>query len=64
MSFVRFLFHFSDPLSNHHNVRSGSIEFTSETSGMLHGVAGYFESVLYKDVMLSKQTSRLCFVLF
>ncbi|KAF9390776.1 hypothetical protein CPB97_008465 [Podila verticillata] len=42
-----------DPLSNHHNVRSGSIEFTSETSGMLHGVAGYFESVLYKDVMLS-----------
>ncbi|KAG0363712.1 hypothetical protein BG005_008082 [Podila minutissima] len=42
-----------DPLSNHHNVRSGSIEFTSENSGMLHGVAGYFESVLYKDVMLS-----------
>ncbi|KAF9097028.1 hypothetical protein BGX23_009946 [Mortierella sp. AD031] len=42
-----------DPLSNHHNIRSGSIEFTSETSGMIHGVAGYFESVLYKDVMLS-----------
>ncbi|KAF8932067.1 hypothetical protein BGZ58_007244 [Dissophora ornata] len=42
-----------DPLSNHHNVRSGSIEFTSETSGMIHGVAGYFESVLYKDVLLS-----------
>ncbi|KAF9417892.1 Protein arginine N-methyltransferase 5 [Podila epigama] len=42
-----------DPLSNHHNIRSGSIEFTCETSGMLHGVAGYFESVLYKDVMLS-----------
>ncbi|KAF9984695.1 hypothetical protein BGZ75_003734 [Mortierella antarctica] len=43
----------NDPLSNHHNIRSGSIEFTSETSGMVHGVAGYFESVLYKDVMLS-----------
>ncbi|KAF9179489.1 hypothetical protein BGZ50_006880 [Haplosporangium sp. Z 11] len=42
-----------DPLSNHHNIRSGSIEFTSETSGMLHGVAGYFESILYKDVMIS-----------
>ncbi|KAG0198038.1 hypothetical protein BGX28_008481 [Mortierella sp. GBA30] len=42
-----------DPLSNHHNIRSGSIDFTVETSGMLHGVAGYFESVLYKDVMLS-----------
>ncbi|KAK3813283.1 MAG: PRMT5 arginine-N-methyltransferase-domain-containing protein [Benniella sp.] len=42
-----------DPLSNHHNIRSGSVEFTSETSGMIHGVAGYFESVLYKDVMLS-----------
>ncbi|KAG0035126.1 hypothetical protein BGZ82_005404 [Podila clonocystis] len=42
-----------DQGNNHHNVRSGSIEFTSENSGMLHGVAGYFESVLYKDVMLS-----------
>ncbi|KAI1314326.1 hypothetical protein EDD11_002267 [Mortierella claussenii] len=42
-----------DPLSNHHNIRSGSIEFTSITGGMMHGVAGYFESVLYKDVMLS-----------
>ncbi|KAF9437106.1 hypothetical protein BGZ76_001979 [Entomortierella beljakovae] len=42
-----------NPLSNHHNVRSGSIEFTSKTSGMIHGVAGYFESVLYRDVLLS-----------
>ncbi|KAG0055926.1 hypothetical protein BGZ83_007049 [Gryganskiella cystojenkinii] len=42
-----------DPLSNHHNIRSGSIEFVAEKGGMLHGVAGYFESVLYKDVMLS-----------
>ncbi|KAF9202936.1 hypothetical protein BGZ49_006955 [Haplosporangium sp. Z 27] len=42
-----------NPLSNHHNIRSGSIEFTSKTSGMIHGVAGYFESVLYKDVLLS-----------
>ncbi|KAG0307180.1 hypothetical protein BGZ98_000863 [Dissophora globulifera] len=42
-----------DPLSNHHNIRSGTIEFTSKTSGMIHGVAGYFESVLYKDVVMS-----------
>ncbi|KAF9918000.1 hypothetical protein BX616_010641 [Lobosporangium transversale] len=42
-----------NPLSNHHNIRSGSIEFTCQVSGMVHGVAGYFESVLYKDVMLS-----------
>ncbi|KAG0365182.1 hypothetical protein BGZ54_006784 [Gamsiella multidivaricata] len=42
-----------DPLSNHHNIRSGSINFISETSGMVHGLAGYFESVLYKDVTLS-----------
>ena len=26
----------------------------AEKGGMLHGVAGYFESVLYKDVILSK----------
>lgn len=43
-----------DPLSNHHNIRSGTVEFTSETGGMIHGVAGYFESVLYKDVILSR----------
>ncbi|KAF9586506.1 hypothetical protein BGW38_003420 [Lunasporangiospora selenospora] len=42
-----------DPLSNHHNVRYGSIEFTSDAGGMLHGVAGYFESVLYKDILMS-----------
>ncbi|KAI8350689.1 PRMT5 arginine-N-methyltransferase-domain-containing protein [Mortierella sp. GBAus27b] len=42
-----------DPLSNHHNIRSGTIESTAETGGMIHGVAGYFESILYKDVIMS-----------
>ncbi|KAF9156598.1 hypothetical protein DFQ26_009296, partial [Actinomortierella ambigua] len=42
-----------EPLSNHHNIRSASILFELKTNGIIHGIAGYFESVLYKDVTLS-----------
>ncbi|KAG0253627.1 hypothetical protein DFQ27_007291 [Actinomortierella ambigua] len=42
-----------ESLSNHHNIRSASILFELKTNGIIHGIAGYFESVLYKDVTLS-----------
>ncbi|KAG0235956.1 hypothetical protein BGW42_004411 [Actinomortierella wolfii] len=42
-----------EPLSNHHNIRSASIPFELKTNGTIHGIAGYFESVLYKNVTLS-----------
>ena len=40
------------------NSRVKSLEFEAKTSFSLHGFAGYFETVLYKDVTLSKFTSR------
>lgn len=43
----------SDPLHNYHNVRRQSTRFHAKENGMLHGIAGYFDSVLYKDVMIS-----------
>lgn len=39
------------------NSRVKSLEFEAKTSFSLHGFAGYFETVLYKDVTLSKFTS-------
>ncbi|CAM0135156.1 unnamed protein product [Umbelopsis sp. WA50703] len=42
-----------DPLHNYHNVRRQSTRFHAKENGMLHGIAGYFDSVLYKDVMIS-----------
>ncbi|KAJ3042448.1 Protein arginine N-methyltransferase 5 [Rhizophlyctis rosea] len=41
------------PGFNEHNVREGKGEFFMRQDGVLHGIAGYFESVLYKDVMIS-----------
>ena len=35
------------------NSRSETLSFPIECDAMLHGFAGYFETVLYKDVMLS-----------
>lgn len=36
------------------NSRMKSLEFEVKTSCTLHGFAGYFEAILYKDIMLSK----------
>lgn len=36
------------------NSRLKSLEFEVKTSCTLHGFAGYFEAILYKDIMLSK----------
>lgn len=43
----------SDPLHNLHNVRFQSTTFQAKGNITMHGIAGYFDSVLYKDVMIS-----------
>ncbi|KAL9556073.1 hypothetical protein MBANPS3_002069 [Mucor bainieri] len=42
-----------DPMNNLHNVRYSHAEFTVKHDMIMNGIAGYFESVLYKDVMIS-----------
>lgn len=42
-----------DPMNNLHNVRYNHVEFTAKHDMIMNGIAGYFESVLYKDVMIS-----------
>lgn len=48
------------------NSRIKSLEFEIKTSFTLHGFAGYFEAILYKDIMISKSTlqPKLCQVCF
>ncbi|CAI7569480.1 unnamed protein product [Penicillium glandicola] len=40
-------------ISNAHNVRQTRLAFPSQNRGVCHGLAGYFETVLYDDVELS-----------
>lgn len=41
------------PLTNSHNVRSVKLSFHIPHAGVMHGLAGYFEAILYGDVGLS-----------
>ncbi|EGO24309.1 hypothetical protein SERLADRAFT_356020 [Serpula lacrymans var. lacrymans S7.9] len=41
------------PITNSHNTRSAKLTFHIPHAGVLHGLAGYFEAVLYKGVGLS-----------
>lgn len=41
------------PLTNSHNVRSAKLSFHIPHAGVMHGLAGYFEAVLYGHVGLS-----------
>jgi hypothetical protein len=41
------------PITNAHNTRSARLTFHIPNAGVLHGLAGYFEAVLYRDVGLS-----------
>lgn len=41
------------PLSNAHNARHSTLTFPIRNRGTCHGLAGYFETVLYKGVELS-----------
>ncbi|CAG8485867.1 5065_t:CDS:10 [Cetraspora pellucida] len=42
-----------NPINNYHNTRYSKVTFNIRESGILHGIAGYFESILYKDIILS-----------
>ncbi|KAJ7227136.1 PRMT5-domain-containing protein [Mycena pura] len=46
------------PLTNSHNVRSAKLNFFIPHSGVLHGLAGYFEAVLYGNIGLSIHPHR------
>ncbi|KAG8954225.1 methyltransferase protein [Tulasnella sp. 424] len=46
------------PLTNSHNTRSAHLTFQIPQAGILHGLAGYFEAVLYGDVGLSIHPDR------
>ncbi|KAI5477106.1 hypothetical protein MNV49_006834 [Pseudohyphozyma bogoriensis] len=46
------------PLTNSHNTRSAHLTFHIPRAGVCHGFAGYFEAVLYADVMLSIHPER------
>jgi len=41
------------PITNAHNVRSAKLTFHIPHAGVLHGLAGYFEAVLYGEIGLS-----------
>jgi len=41
------------PNFNQHNHRWANLKFTAQESSLVHGLAGFFECVLYKDVLLS-----------
>ncbi|KAG9045040.1 methyltransferase protein [Tulasnella sp. UAMH 9824] len=46
------------PLTNSHNTRSAHLSFHIPQAGIVHGLAGYFEAVLYGDVGLSIHPDR------
>lgn len=43
----------SSMIANEHNVRQTRLSFPCQNRGVCHGLAGYFETVLYGDVELS-----------
>lgn len=43
----------SSTISNAHNVRRTRLSFPAQNRGVCHGMAGYFETVLYRDIELS-----------
>ncbi|KAJ6505960.1 PRMT5-domain-containing protein [Mycena vulgaris] len=46
------------PLTNSHNARSAKLDFFIPHAGVLHGLAGYFEAVLYGNIGLSIHPHR------
>ncbi|KAH8100111.1 PRMT5-domain-containing protein [Cristinia sonorae] len=47
------------PMTNSHNTRSAKLIFHIPHAGVLHGLAGYFEAVLYGTVGLSIHPERM-----
>ncbi|KAI0956054.1 hypothetical protein AcV7_006562 [Taiwanofungus camphoratus] len=50
------------PPTNSHNARSAKLTFHIPHAGILHGLAGYFEAVLYGNVGLSIHPDRMHYV--
>jgi protein arginine N-methyltransferase 5 len=46
------------PVTNSHNIRSATLTFHIPHAGILHGLAGYFEAVLYGEIGLSIHPNR------
>jgi type II protein arginine methyltransferase len=46
------------PVTNSHNIRSATLTFHIPHAGVLHGLAGYFEAVLYGEIGLSIHPNR------
>lgn len=46
-------------ISNAHNVRRTRLTFPAENRGVCHGLAGYFETVLYRDIKLSTNPTTM-----
>ncbi|KAF5367430.1 hypothetical protein D9758_003674 [Tetrapyrgos nigripes] len=46
------------PLTNSHNARFAKLRFHIPHAGALHGLAGYFEAVLYRNIGLSIHPQR------
>lgn len=46
------------PITNSHNARSAKLNFHIPHAGVLHGLAGYFEAVLYGNIGLSIHPHR------
>lgn len=49
----------SSTISNAHNVRQTRLTFPCQNRGVCHGLAGYFETVLYRDVELSTNPTTM-----
>ena len=47
-----------NPITNYHNVRYSKVTFDLAENGILHGFAGYFDCVLYKDIEMSIHPER------
>ena len=47
------------PITNSHNTRSATLTFHIPHGSVLHGLAGYFEAVLYGNVGLSIHPERM-----
>jgi type II protein arginine methyltransferase len=45
-------------VTNSHNIRSATLTFHIPHAGVLHGLAGYFEAVLYGEIGLSIHPNR------
>ncbi|KAH9912809.1 PRMT5-domain-containing protein [Fomitopsis serialis] len=50
------------PPTNSHNARSAQLTFHIPHAGILHGLAGYFEAVLYRNIGLSIHPDRMQYI--